>query len=86
MFRFNLPPALLGGTGTELESADKVNFGEKNSPAAPAGIKTHNLSIASPALLPASYPGYSRCIQLVRDPYGLSREPMIVNLARNTVI
>ena len=29
----------------------------KNSPAAPARIRTRNLSITSPALLPTSYPG-----------------------------
>ena len=38
-------------------SALKVNSGEENSPAAPAGIQTRNISIASPALLPTSYPG-----------------------------
>ena len=37
--------------------AHKVNSGEENSPAAPAGIRTRNLSITSPALLPTSYPG-----------------------------
>ena len=31
-----------------------------NSPAAPAGIRTRNLSITSPALLPTSYAGFSR--------------------------
>ena len=35
----------------------KVNPGEENSPAAPAGIRTGNLSITSPALLPTNYPG-----------------------------
>ena len=39
-----------GGTDTEQESARKVNSGEENSPAAPAGILTRNLSITSPAL------------------------------------
>ena len=43
---------------TDKESAPKANSGEENSPAAPAGIQTHNLSITSPALLPTSYPGY----------------------------
>ena len=36
------------------ESAQKVNSREENSPAAPAGIRTRNLSITSPALLPTS--------------------------------
>ena len=44
----------LGNTGVERtpnkESAHKVDSGEENSPAAPAGIRTRNLSIASPAL------------------------------------
>ena len=35
------------GTDTELESAHKVSSGEENSPAAPAGIQNHNLSIMS---------------------------------------
>ena len=39
-----------GGTDTELESAYKADSGEVNSPAAPAGIRTRNLSITSPAL------------------------------------
>ena len=32
------------------ESAQKVDLGEENSPAAPAGIRTRDLSITSPAL------------------------------------
>ena len=32
-------------------------FGEVNSPAAPAGIRSRNFSILGPALLPTSYPG-----------------------------
>ena len=32
------------------ESAQKVDPGEENAPAAPAGIRTHDLSITSPAL------------------------------------
>ena len=32
------------------ESAQKVDPGEENSPAAPAGIRTDNLLISSPAL------------------------------------
>ena len=31
------------------ESAHEVDSGEENSPAAPAGIRTRNLSITSPA-------------------------------------
>ena len=38
-----------GGTDTEEESAHKVDSGEENSPAAPAGIRTRNLLITSPA-------------------------------------
>ena len=44
---------------TELESADKVDSGEENSPAAPAGIRIRNLSITSPALYPTSCPSCS---------------------------
>ena len=43
-----------GNTGVEripkLESAQKVDPGEENSPAVPAGIRTRDLSITSPAL------------------------------------
>ena len=49
-----------GNTGVERtpnESAHNVVPGEENSPAVPAGIGTHDLSITSPALLPTSYPG-----------------------------
>ena len=42
-----------GGTDAEEESAQKVNSGEKNSP---AGTRIRNLSITSLALLPTSYP------------------------------
>ena len=38
------------GTDTEKESAQKADPGEENSPAAPAGIRTRDLSIMSPAL------------------------------------
>ena len=38
-----------GGTDTEQGSAHKVNSGEENSTAAPAEIRTRNLSITSPA-------------------------------------
>ena len=41
----------------EKESARKVNSGEENSPTAPAGIRTRNLSITSPLLIPTRYPG-----------------------------
>ena len=34
----------------KLESAQKVELGEENSPAAPAGIWTRDLSVTSPAL------------------------------------
>ena len=46
-----------GGTDTKWEQAHKVNSEEENSPATPARIRTRNLSIASLALLPTSYPG-----------------------------
>ena len=39
------------------ESAQKVNFGKENSPAAPVGTRTRNLSITNPALLPRSHHG-----------------------------
>ena len=43
-----------GNTGLEripkLESAQKVDPGEENSPAAPAGMWTQDLSVTSPAL------------------------------------
>ena len=42
--------ATRGGTDTEYESTYKVNYGEENSPVAPAGTRTRNLSIMSPAL------------------------------------
>ena len=48
-----------GNTGMEWttnKSAHDVHSGEENSPAAPAGIQTHNLSITSQALLQTSYP------------------------------
>ena len=38
-------------------STQSNNPGEENSPAAPAGIRTSNLSITSPALLPTGCPG-----------------------------
>ena len=46
----------MGGTDTGEESAHKVNSGEENSPAASAGIRTHNLSTTSPWLFHL-YPG-----------------------------
>ena len=45
-----------GGTDTEWESAQKVNSGEENVSAAPAGIWTRNLSITSPALYQQAIP------------------------------
>ena len=47
---------------TEEESAHKVNSGEENSPAAPAGIRTRSyLSMTSPSPLPpASAPRHVR--------------------------
>ena len=48
VFRCNLPPALL--------AAHKVNTGEEISPAAPAGIRTRNLSITSTALYQRAIP------------------------------
>ena len=44
------------GTDIEEESAQKVNSGEENSPAAPAGTRTRNLSITSPALYQQAIP------------------------------
>ena len=48
---------LLRATAVTRESAHKVDSGEENSPAAPARIRTRNLLITSPELLPTSYPG-----------------------------
>ena len=39
-----------GWNGYRNKSAQKVDPGEEDSPAAPAGIRTHDLSITSPAL------------------------------------
>ena len=39
-----------GWNGHRNESAQKVDPGEEISPAAPSGIRTRDLSIASPAL------------------------------------
>ena len=39
-----------GWNGYRNESAQKVDPGEENSPAAPATIRTRDLSITSPAL------------------------------------
>ena len=49
-----------GATDTKLESAKKVNrkltLEKKNSPAAPAGTRTRNLSITSSALYRQAFP------------------------------
>ena len=71
MFRCNLPPALLaewpgsftchlGNTRvkrTPNTSQHTQLTGEENSSASPAVIRTRNLSITRPSLLPTSYPG-----------------------------
>ena len=41
-----------GWNGYRNKSAEKVDPGEENSPAAPAGTRTGDLSITSPALQP----------------------------------
>ena len=49
-----------GNTGVERipnKSARKVNSEKENSPASPARIRTRDLSITSPALLPTRYLG-----------------------------
>ena len=46
-----------GAADTEQESALKVHSEEEIFSAAPVGIRTRNLSITSPALLPTSYTG-----------------------------
>ena len=48
----------MGVKRTQNESAHKVDSGEENSLAAPAGIRTRNLFITNPALLPTSYLGF----------------------------
>ena len=45
----------------------QLKIGEEDSPAAPAGIGTGNLSIASPALLLTSYPGFPVLVMSVSD-------------------
>ena len=45
-----------GGTDTDKEPAHEVNAGEENSPAAPAEIRTRNLSITSPVLYQQATP------------------------------
>ena len=71
VFTRDLPPALLaewlgsftchcGNTGMErtpTKSQHRKLTREENSPAAPAGSQTRNLSITSPALSATSYPG-----------------------------
>ena len=47
-----------GAAVTESESAHKVDHGEENSPAAPAGIRTRNVSITSRALYQQAIPNY----------------------------
>ena len=74
VFRCNLPPALLAkwpgsftchcgytevGRDTEQKSAHKVDSGEGNSP---AGVRTRNLSITSPALYQQAIP--TRCSRI----------------------
>ena len=55
-----------GGVGVEvlewtlIKSAQKVNSGEENSPAAPARYKTRNLLITSPMLYLLSYPNLKK--------------------------
>ena len=39
-----------GWNGYRNKSAQKVDLGEENSPATPAEIRTHDLSITNPAL------------------------------------
>ena len=44
-----------GRNGYRHKRAQKVDTGEENSPAAPTGIRTRDLSVTSPALYPLSY-------------------------------
>ena len=44
-----------GGTDTEIRDSQKVDTGEENSPAAPAGTRTRDLSITSPSLILADF-------------------------------
>ena len=68
-FRCNLPPALFGRMtvfftchcgNTRVERTPNKSQHIKLTPAAPAGIRTRNLSITGPTLLPASYRGSPR--------------------------
>ena len=54
----------------------KLTLEKKKSPAASAGIRTHNLSITSLALLPTSYPGfhYSYDNQVIVASYSIANE------------
>ena len=45
-----------GWNGHQLRVSKKVNAGEVNSPAAPAGTRTRNLSVTSPALYQQAVP------------------------------
>ena len=62
-----------GGTDIEKESAQKVNYSEENSPAAPAGTRTRNFSITSPTL----------CKQAVSAPSSGSTRPQSSQLAES---
>ena len=57
------------GSAHQKKLARKVNSGENS----PAGIRTRNLSITSPALLPESCPGYPRSVKYGRRTYAVSR-------------
>ena len=56
-------PALTGYGHRIKVSIQKVNSGEENSPDAPSEIRTRNLLIMSPVLLPASHPGLHTQLQ-----------------------
>ena len=50
-----------GNTGVNrhwIRVSTQINSGEENSPTAPAEIRTRNLLITSPTLLPTNYPGW----------------------------
>ena len=61
------------------ESAHKVDSGEENSSAAPAGIRTRNLSITSPAL-------YQQAIPAARDPQNESSIQTLEKVHMNAVL
>ena len=66
-----------GRNGYRNKRAQKVDTGEENSPAAPTGIRTRDLSVTSPALYPLSYP---------HPPSPTSPPPNFIDCSENLVL